>query len=78
MSPFEKEILWWGDLHGSLGDYVLIAHLAAQATDGALKTLLTAYVEQTRENRTDRTFGGLIKKLDEELAKISQEVSIAK
>ena len=75
---FRKEILRWGDLHGSLEDYVSIAHLSDQATDGALETLLTAYLEQTRGNRADRTSGGLIKKLDEELAKSSQEVPIAK
>ena len=68
---FRKEILWWRDLHGSLEDYVLISHLAAQAIDDTLKTLPTAYLEQTRENLADRTFGGLIKKLDEELARIS-------
>ena len=48
-------------LHGSLEGRAPIAHLAAQATDDALKTLLTAYMEQTRESRSGRTFGGLVK-----------------
>ena len=65
-------------MHGRIDDHVLIAHLAVQCTDGTLKSLMSVYMESTRDDRVNRNSQSLLKVLDRELARTGQEIAVNK
>ena len=74
---FRKELLWWRDINTGVADMQLCATLAIKS-DGAMKTMLVKFMEESRIDSAHRTMPKLIAYLDEELAKTAQEQSICK
>ena len=74
---YRKEHLRWQDIHTEVSDRQLIATISIRP-DGIIQSILIQFMGLSRENRAERTFPNLTKRLDEELAKTSHESAMAK
>ena len=75
---FRRELLRWKDIHHSIADKSLIDVLAIRSKDDLLKSILTTFMENTREDLARRTFPELLKILDTVLSKEACEVALVK
>ena len=74
---FRKELLWWKDIHHGVPEGQLVAILAIKS-EGLVKGLMVQYMENTRQQQSERSLEDVILKLDEQLAKGAHETAMVK
>ena len=74
---WKEELSFWREIHSFASDSNLIAEMALSSAD-ALRTVLTTFLRNTKDNKGERTFEKLLSILDAEFQKDSEERDLAK
>ena len=74
---WKEELSFWREIHSFSSDSNLIAEMALSSSD-ALRTVLMSFLKDTKEKKECRTFDRLIRVLDIEFQKDSEERALNK
>ena len=75
---YRRDLLWWRDIHAPIEDSILITTIAVKCTEEVLKSIVSNFLEETRDDRNNRTFGKFVKVLDSHFEKTAQELALGK
>ena len=75
---YRRDLLWWRDINSAVDDSTLITTIAVKCTEEILKSIVSNFLEETRDDRANRTFGNFIRILDSHFEKTAQELALGK
>ena len=75
---YRRDLFWWRDINSAVDDSTLITTIAVKCTEEILKSIVSNFLEETRDDRVNRTFGHFIRILDSHFEKTAQELALGK